>query len=171
GLLATGSEMAGNAKDTVRLMLRVYPNGFVGELTNIAEQTMKSPIGTFSMKSYDAKSSGSKPSVAGTATKFKMPLVIIIIPNGFTPNGDGINDKFVVVRPYNTQIELRVFDRNGVVVYQNLNYSNDWNGVSNQKGAYFGKDLPNGTYFYSINANDKTSSINQVFRGSITIRK
>ncbi|MFN5325745.1 MAG: YDG domain-containing protein [Bacteroidota bacterium] len=171
GLLSSGSEMAGNSKDTVRLMLRVNPNGFVGELTNIAEQTMTSPIGTFKMKSYDAKVVGSKPTSSGLSTKFNMPLVIVIIPNGFTPNGDGINDKFVVVRPYNKQIELRVLDRNGVIVYQNLNYNNDWNGVSNQKGAYFGKELPNGTYFYSINAIDKTSSLSQTFRGSITIRK
>jgi gliding motility-associated-like protein len=171
GLLATGSEMAGNKKDTVRLMLRVYPNGFVGELTNIAEQTMTSPFGTFKMSSYDSKVSGSTPVVAGSPTKFNVPEISIIIPTGFSPNRDGQNDVFVIVRPYNMTIGLEMFDRTGGVVYKSQDYKNDWDGRANQRMAFFGRDLPDGTYFYIVTATDKSTGKVTKFNGYITLRR
>lgn len=65
------------------------------------------------------------------------------MPTGYTPNGDGSNDLYVVHGlegfPENT---LVVFNRWGNVVYERLNYKNDWNGENNG-----GETLPNGTYF------------------------
>ncbi|MFN5813811.1 MAG: gliding motility-associated C-terminal domain-containing protein, partial [Bacteroidota bacterium] len=171
GLLATGSEMAGNRKDTVRLMLRVYPNGFVGELTNIAEQTMTSPFGTFKMSSYDARVAGSVPVLAGSPTKFNVPEISIIIPTGFSPNRDGQNDVFVIVRPYNMTIGLEMFDRTGGVVYKSQDYKNDWDGRANQRMAFFGRDLPDGTYFYIVTATDKSTGKVTKFNGYITLRR
>ena len=63
----------------------------------------------------------------------------LIIPNIFTPNGDGRNDRFVIAgaEAYDHN-RLVVTDRNGVVVYESSDYRNDWDGG----------DQPNGTYFY-----------------------
>ena len=65
------------------------------------------------------------------------------MPTGFSPNGDGPNDFFVIhglVRyPDN---ELKVFNRWGNLVYQKKNYNNEWNGTNNN-----GDKLPDGTYF------------------------
>ncbi|MEO6884528.1 MAG: gliding motility-associated C-terminal domain-containing protein [Bacteroidia bacterium] len=61
---------------------------------------------------------------------------IFSIPNVFTPNGDGKNDVFLIQDlPENS--ELIIYNRWGNIVYQSLNYQNDWkaNGVS--AGTYY----------------------------------
>lgn len=67
----------------------------------------------------------------------------LAMPTGFTPNGDGDNDAFVIhgldAWPNN---QLTVFNRWGNVVFDQLNYRNDWRGENTQ-----GQALPNGTYF------------------------
>jgi trimeric autotransporter adhesin len=65
------------------------------------------------------------------------------IPTGFTPNGDGINDKFVIpgLDAYSKR-ELFVYNRYGSLVYENTNYSNDWGGENNN-----GAELADGTYY------------------------
>ena len=64
------------------------------------------------------------------------------IPEGFTPNGDGYNDNFVIVHTDLVKLKLLVFNRWGNQVYSSNDYKNDWNG----KGPG-GNDLPAGTYF------------------------
>ncbi len=72
----------------------------------------------------------------------------LFIPEGFSPNGDGLNDRFVVVGigqyPDN---ELVVFNRQGVEVLHRVNYGNDWDGRP-EKGGVAGGELPEGTYYY-----------------------
>ncbi|MEZ4757114.1 MAG: gliding motility-associated C-terminal domain-containing protein [Flavobacteriales bacterium] len=64
-------------------------------------------------------------------------------PTGFTPNDDGANDSYVVrgleAHPQN---HLTIFNRWGNVVFERINYRNDWNGEN-----MTGEPLPNGTYF------------------------
>jgi len=67
----------------------------------------------------------------------------ISVHNGFSPNGDGMNDYFVV-NGATTKADniLSVFNRWGVRVFYTKAYQNDWNGT------WDGLDLPDGTYFY-----------------------
>ncbi|MET4139016.1 CehA/McbA family metallohydrolase [Pedobacter sp. UYP1] len=62
-----------------------------------------------------------------------------------TPNGDGINDKFVIKNidyyPNNT---LKLFDKAGRVFYTKKSYANDWDGTVN------GSPLTEGTYYYIL---------------------
>ncbi|MBK7382575.1 MAG: choice-of-anchor L domain-containing protein [Flavobacteriales bacterium] len=71
------------------------------------------------------------------------------MPTGYTPNGDGYNDAFVVhgLDAYPSNI-LTVMNRWGNVVYDRLNYTNDWRGENTQ-----GDPLPNGTYFVILTIN------------------
>ena len=69
----------------------------------------------------------------------------LVIRNGFSPNGDGQNDNFVIenLSDYpNSQVS--VYNRWGSRVYLSNDYKNDW------KGDYDGKPLPDGTYFYRL---------------------
>lgn len=83
----------------------------------------------------------------------KDSAVIIVIPycikakNAFTPNGDGINDKWEVYESYDClkNVTVNVFNRYGSKVYENRNYSNNWDG------RYEGKPVPDGTYYAVIN--------------------
>jgi gliding motility-associated-like protein len=70
----------------------------------------------------------------------------IKVMDAFTPNGDAINDKWLVTQggACTVQSKVSVFNRYGSEVYSNLNYQNDWNG------SYNGKALPDGTYYYQI---------------------
>jgi len=70
----------------------------------------------------------------------------INVRNAFSPNGDGINDNWVVY-DNNTclkNVTVNVFNRYGNKVYQNTNYSNNW------LGTYNGKPIPDGTYYAVI---------------------
>jgi len=70
----------------------------------------------------------------------------LIIFTGFSPNGDGVNDYFVIqgieAFPNN---RLLIFNRWGNEVYKKAGYLNDWNGTWNNR-----KLLPDGTYFYVL---------------------
>ena len=68
-------------------------------------------------------------------------LPTCVIPQGISPNGDGLNDSFDL-SSYDVQ-SLEVFNRNGTLVYSKANYLNEWSGQSKN-----GDELPVGTYYY-----------------------
>jgi gliding motility-associated-like protein len=70
----------------------------------------------------------------------------IKIMEGFTPNGDGINDRWLVTNgaACTKQVIAIVYNRYGTEVYKNENYANNWDG------NYKGKAIPDGTYYYKI---------------------
>ena len=75
------------------------------------------------------------------------------IPNVFTPNSDGVNDKFIVraieLFPYNV---LTIYDRWGSIVFHAAPYKNNWDGSTNS-GINFGKDkVSDGTYYYILDS-------------------
>ncbi len=73
------------------------------------------------------------------------------IPNGFSPNGDGVNDEYLI--PCNSNYPdatLRIFDRWGVEVWFSEGpYTNNWDGRNMQ-----GIVLPDGTYYLIYEYND-----------------
>ncbi len=73
----------------------------------------------------------------------------IIIPEGFSPNGDGIGDKFVIENPNGHALNLRVYNRWGTMVYKMEGYDNSWDGEVNF-GFRTGEGLPDGTYYYIV---------------------
>ena len=68
------------------------------------------------------------------------------IPNVFTPNGDGINDTWVIqyLESY-PGATVDVFNRYGSLVYHSVGYTKAWDG------SFDGKQMPAGTYYYIIN--------------------
>jgi gliding motility-associated-like protein len=67
------------------------------------------------------------------------------IPNVFTPNGDGVNDRWQIkyLSDYPDCI-VDIFDRYGQLVYQSVGYPNAWDGTCK------GRPLPAATYYYVI---------------------
>ncbi len=76
------------------------------------------------------------------------------IPDGFSPNGDGTNDTYVIpCSEKNPKATVRIFNRWGVEIwFSNGPYMNDWNGKNMQ-----GTDLPDGTYYIIYEYNDGTN--------------
>lgn len=87
------------------------------------------------------------------------PPIKLEIPNVFTPNGDGVNDKFVIVGLENCmQRKLEVRNRAGQVVYRSNSYENTWDGG----------DCPDGMYRYMF-LYTGDNGIEQTLSGVVTI--
>jgi gliding motility-associated-like protein len=73
------------------------------------------------------------------------------ITSGFTPNGDGFNDFWIIdnIELFPNMI-VHVFNRWGVEVFQSQGYNREvaWDGNFN------GSPLPSGTYYFTIELND-----------------
>ncbi len=98
----------------------------------------------------------------------------IVIPNGFTPNEDGVNDNFVIenIEAYpNTQITF--FNRWGNSVFQSEDYNNDWNGLSQSPMNVGGNKLPEGTYYYilELGGDPKDESFGKTFKGYVYLKR
>ncbi len=74
----------------------------------------------------------------------------LVIPEGFSPNEDGLNDRFEIlgIEQYPDN-ELRVFNVHGNEVYRQANYDNSWDGTS-ASNLNKGSKLPTGTYYYAL---------------------
>ena len=81
------------------------------------------------------------------------------IPNGFSPNGDGLNDYFNIQYLYDVFYDhkLTIYSRWGTIVFEGDN-SNKWHGISN-RGSSSGSLVPVGTYFYRLDLNNQTKDI------------
>jgi gliding motility-associated-like protein len=84
----------------------------------------------------------------------------VIIPNTFTPNGDGINDIWQIpgLMAY-PNATVDIFDRYGQKIFHTIGYGKPWDGT------YNGKQLPAGTYYYVIDA----KIYNRVYSGYVAI--
>ncbi|WP_010230611.1 gliding motility-associated C-terminal domain-containing protein, partial [Gillisia marina] len=82
------------------------------------------------------------------------------IPEGFSPNGDGINDRFVIpdIAENFPNYSIEIFNRWGNVVFKGNANTGDWDGISNQSGTLGDDVLPVGVYFYILNYNDGQTS-------------
>jgi hypothetical protein len=61
----------------------------------------------------------------------------LIIPNIFTPNGDGINDEFVIKGNGIRTFSISIYNRWGTKVYQSEDISSGWNGSGASDGTYY----------------------------------
>ena len=82
------------------------------------------------------------------------------IPTAFTPNGDNVNDYFVIegIEQF-SETHLYIYSRNGAVVYEKSNYKNNW-------GA---ENLPDGVYYYMFTF--VYQGLQSMRNGSITVRR
>jgi gliding motility-associated-like protein/uncharacterized repeat protein (TIGR01451 family) len=100
-------------------------------------------------------------SVTGTATVRPMNEICLIIPEAFSPNGDGYNDTWVIdhTQLY-PDLEIKIFNRWGQKLWESeRGYEEPWDGRSN------GVSLPLDSYHYIIDLNNGSRPI----IGSITI--
>ncbi|MBB5439670.1 gliding motility-associated-like protein [Pedobacter sp. AK017] len=89
-------------------------------------------------------------------------LVKIKATNILSPNGDGVNDKWVVDNiDFYPNNEVKIFERTGRLMYSKKAYDNSWEGTLN------GVPLAEGTYYYIINFGTSRPSLS----GFITITR
>ena len=88
-----------------------------------------------------------------------LPCGSVLVHNAFSPNGDGINENFIIdniddINCYPTNT-VEIYNRWGVLVFDTTNYNNTtrvFNGMSEGRSTISqSSGLPTGTYFYILN--------------------
>jgi gliding motility-associated-like protein len=96
-----------------------------------------------------------------TDTIYKKIKIIdkVIVPNVFSPNGDNVNDLFFIENlEAFKDVNLKIFNRWGRLLYESKDYQNTWDGGN----------APDGTYFYVLII--PTGNIKE-YKGTVTILK
>lgn len=96
------------------------------------------------------------------------PEDIFFIPEGFSPNGDGTNDLFVIkgIEKYSNN-NFVIFNRWGNIVYQAKPYKNQWDGTATEGFRVGGNELPVSSYFFLLDLGDGSKPI----KGSIYLNR
>ncbi len=131
------------------------PNSFLDN------PNISNPIATISQNIIYWVTGSNPNGCSSTDSVFVEVCDSIIISNGFSPDGDGENDKFVVIglETYPNNF-LQIFNRWGNLLYEKKNYDNSWDGIPTINKYLFGSGLvQQGTYFYTLNlGNDRQRS-------------
>jgi gliding motility-associated-like protein len=128
---------------------------------NITDITSLNPVATpqatqsYTLNVYSNKGCGS-------ATDQILVKVYnqLYVPNAFTPNGDGLNDTWIIetLQAY-PGAEVKVYDRFGEKVFDNYGKNIAWDGRCK------GEALPSGVYVYMIDLKNKMPAL----KGVLTI--
>ncbi|NCI48290.1 gliding motility-associated C-terminal domain-containing protein [Sediminibacterium roseum] len=176
-LLLKTSTIAPNVTDTITLVLNVRTSGKEEYYYNTA--VVQGVLNGFNNSQYLFKNhsvNGFAPPLPG-ARPVPTPVVLTeakyVMPQGFSPNGDGVNDYFIIGNLGNAKASLFIFDKNGVYVYKNNNYKNDWDGTNNQNvgGGLSNQKIADGTYFYKAVITDTATGKQETYNGFISVWK
>lgn len=88
----------------------------------------------------------------------------ILLPNAFTPNGDGLNDVFRVLEGVYRNFQFNIYNRWGALVFATNNSANGWDGTLN------GQMAPPGAYIYRIEYFDTSDRLMSVTGTFLLIR-
>jgi len=172
-LLSGTDGLAIGEQATVQITVVIQPNGAYGSFNNIVIGTgnglngFGSTVDTSDMSEVIDPNGDHIGNQTGendpTVIDLPKPPATIFIPEGFSPDGDNVNDNFVISGAEDKRVSIMVYNRWGDMVYESGDYKNDWNGT-NEKGISFGNNaLPDGTYWYIIDFNDgSTPKVNYI---------
>lgn len=91
-----------------------------------------------------AVSNASEPLLAYSNQREMKPELDLILPNAFTPNGDGLNDTFGFDRNDILELDLKIYNRWGELVFHADQANKRWDGT------FAGKKAPTGVYAYQL---------------------
>jgi len=171
--LKIGGSLGVNQHDSIQIEVKVDIHGqrslsvFNSAIFNGQVLTNK---GQVVAQQITVKSDANVNTSTADSTETAIPLIELTIPEAFSPNSDGVNDRFEILHPTNLRIELEVFNRWGNSVYKSTDYKNDWDGKGT--GSFLGHDLPTGTYYCAYKVTDITTG-KEVTKGvkTITLRR
>jgi gliding motility-associated-like protein len=126
------------------------------DLRNLEFIPDKDYLGTTSFRWV--ASDGKEYSVSSASVSISVIPRKIFIPEGFSPNGDGTNDLFVINGADKYSVSFKVYNRWGYIVFESDNYLNNWDGTANV-GSLKSCQLPEGTYFFIVNLNNGTKDL------------
>lgn len=87
---------------------------------------------------------------------------VVVVPNVFSPNGDGQNDLFKIDGIGIKTVAIKIYNRWGQSIFETSQFDEGWNGRTNS-----GKEVPEGTYFYIVDV--ETTTKTETLTGSLTL--
>jgi gliding motility-associated-like protein len=113
-----------------------------------------SPVGSYPITANSANAQNYIITYVAGVLTINPVHIQLIIPNAFTPNGDGINDTWQIQHIESfPNCTVFVYNRYGEVVLSSTGYGIPWDGT------YKGSALPSGTYYYLIDTKTNTKMI------------
>ena len=85
----------------------------------------------------------------------------LFIPSGFSPNGDNVNDILYARGNCIVELDFKVYDRWGELMFQSIDQNMGWDGT------FKGKPVLSGVYVYVVSAKVKGSIINS--QGNVSL--
>ena len=134
----------------------VMPSGFTGPMWSTGASGNSIVIqtgGTYSVEATDVNGCPSSDIILVDAVECPS-----IVPNIFTPNGDGVNDGFSLGAVGAVRGQLVVYDRWGRVVHEGDLLVNAWNGTNDKTG----EPAAEGVYFYVLHLVDSAGSAKEL---------
>lgn len=130
-----------------------------GTVSTLSDPTHKyEQTGSFRVTLYATNNIGCTDSITHAWYIIK-PDLVLEIPNAFSPNGDGVNDRWCVeglkARPEAT---TEIYNRWGQIVFTGIGYA-PWDGMR------AGRMLPQGTYYFVI----KTTADEKPYTGWVAL--
>ena len=85
------------------------------------------------------------------------------IPDGFSPNGDGVNDTFTIpdIEFLYPDYTLEIFNRYGNIMFKGNRNKPNWDGRNSESAGFGDGVAPNGVYFYIVNFNKDNKKAQQ----------
>ena len=148
------SSLSSKSTATVSFILNINPKGYSGLVNIQSRVNAVTKLGSIQLVSE--------------LNAIELPFVGIQIPEVFTPNRDGVNDRFVITKPYGLRVDLEVYNRWGTIVFTSNDYKNDWDGRGNN--SFLGQDLVDGGYYYTVKLKNQNGST-QILKGFIIIQR
>jgi gliding motility-associated-like protein len=164
-MLKPASYLAAFSSDSIVIKILIESESIEGDFNNAANMKIWSDYGKLDLLSNDTVVN-KKGLINRVATNFIVPKISLNIPEGFSPNNDGIDDTWFIKHPFGMKLDVKVVNRWGNEVYANPDYKNDWRGKGIKN--FLGEDLPEGTYFFIVHTIDRNGSSNK-FVGPLTI--
>jgi gliding motility-associated-like protein/uncharacterized repeat protein (TIGR01451 family) len=147
------------------------PGGSLNYTTSYIVQTSDATAGQFNNEAFvTGKTFNGSLVESSSSVIVQVERCELVIPTGFSPNDDGIQDKWRIkcLERY-PDARVEIYNRSGNRVFEKEHFGNSdvhgesdawWDGYSTQKGAFGNDKLPNGTYYYILYLNDGNKPLN-----------
>jgi len=106
----------------------------------------------------------------GCADSLSIPICVenrvrLYVPTAFTPNGDGTNDELEIFGIGINDVQWRVYDRYGSVLFTGQGLEDRWNG------RHRGQDMNPGTYIIVVSYTDQITNKEEIYKGEVYLIK